>query len=260
MKRWGIIISVFYAAILLLLLVPGWVLISFKHKSVSDAIASAYDIRGLGNILPWLWLGTLIGGQALLLFLSVDTSRRRLRPRQHIAITAALTGLLTGLLAFAAIWSLWAGITNKEFDLFRWPWPEFESELAWYIRACVWLLALWTFWGTVFYLHYRGASDTLSAAVTWLLRGSVLELLIAVPTHVVVRLRGECSAPAVTGWGVVTGIAVMLLSFGPGILALYAKRAEAYRRKHDGGGGETRGSADDRARGKKENNEVAEKF
>ena len=84
-------------------------------------------------------------------------------------------------------------------------------------------------WGIVFFIYLRGSSAVLNRALTWLLRGSVLELLIAVPSHVIVRRRDECCAAALTSFGIVTGIAVMLLSFGPGILLLYKKRIESYR-------------------------------
>jgi hypothetical protein len=58
--------------------------------------------------------------------------------------------------------------------------------------------------------------------------GSVLGLLIAVPSHVVARQRGDSSAPMVTSFGIATGIAIMLLSFGPGVLLLYKKRLNDY--------------------------------
>ena len=93
----------------------------------------------------------------------------------------------------------------------------------------IWI-GVWVIWGGVFYQYYRDSSKALSSLVSWLLKGSILELLIAVPAHVVVRHRHDCSAPFVTGFGIVTGIAIMLLCFGPGVLALYKKKLDAYRR------------------------------
>jgi hypothetical protein len=50
----------------------------------------------------------------------------------------------------------------------------------------------WLVWGILFYRLWRNSNDPVTRAVAWLLRGSVLELLIAVPAHVMVRRRHEC--------------------------------------------------------------------
>jgi hypothetical protein len=159
-----------------------------------------------------------------------------LRPRRHVAVSFGLAALLLALLSLAAVLSLAAGAYGDR--VFDWVLFPLGNE-AWdrFRKALLWLAALWAVWGAVFYLHLRGTSRAFSSAVNWLLRGSVLELLIAVPSHVWVQRREECSAPGVTGFGIATGIAVMLLCFGPGVLALYKKRIDRLRAGRQSGTG-----------------------
>jgi hypothetical protein len=65
----------------------------------------------------------------------------------------------------------------------------------------------------------------------WLIKGSVLELLVAVPSHVIVRARHDCCAPDVTGMGIATGLAILLMSLGPGALFLYRERMRRLSRR-----------------------------
>ena len=234
MKRWGIVITAFYVVAIVVMVVPGVMLymrVPFEgslHLHVRDAFDMALDVCLFWGW--WIWAVTLVSGQALLLFLSVDTSWRRLKPRQHVAVTTVLAGSLTALLTFGAIWSLAAGVFGEK--VFDWPWPlspwNGKGELFFGSGVLGWWAGLWAIWGSVFYLYYRNVPEPLARIVSWLLRGSVLELLIAVPAHIVVRHRDDCSAPVLTGWGIVTGIAVMLLCFGPGVLALYKRKLDAY--------------------------------
>ena len=96
-----------------------------------------------------------------------------------------------------------------------------RMEQAGIITAVFWLI-----WGLVF-RRYAAADDEetiLNRSLRWLMRGSILELLIAVPSHVIVRRRDDCCAPLGTFWGIATGISVMLLCFGPGVFFLFVKR------------------------------------
>ena len=86
--------------------------------------------------------------------------------------------------------------------------------------------ASWLVWAVVFYLLSRatGPRESIRQQSVGLLRGSILELLIAVPSHIVVRGRGDCCAGIYTFIGITMGISVMLLSFGPAVFLLYYAR------------------------------------
>jgi hypothetical protein len=90
----------------------------------------------------------------------------------------------------------------------------------------------------LFYRSSRGANppDVISRQCRLLLRGSILELLIAVPTHIVARSRDYCCAGAMTFVGLTLGISVMLFSYGPAVFFLYAER---WRRLHPEPAGES---------------------
>jgi hypothetical protein len=157
----------------------------------------------------------------MLLLLSVDSSVRRLSPRQHVLLSVATIAISIALLTGAAVYSALAGIWGD-----RIPEALFISRM----RLVAPLLVLWVSWGVIFYLYAKGTPIAMTRLVGWLMKGSVLELLIAVSCHVIVRRRGDCSAPLLSGYGIATGVAIMLLSFGPSVLFLYKRRLKQYRR------------------------------
>ena len=84
----------------------------------------------------------------------------------------------------------------------------------------------WLVWGFIFSRFAKSdePDSLVKRGTRWLLRGSILELLVAVPSHVIVRRRDDCCAPLGTFWGIATGISVMLLCFGPGVYFLFVER------------------------------------
>jgi hypothetical protein len=86
----------------------------------------------------------------------------------------------------------------------------------------------WLIWSIVFYRFYRDAEPRtlLQRLTAWLIRGSILELLVAVPSHIIVRRRDDCCAPGFTFFGMATGVVIMALAFGPGLFFLFRKRFE----------------------------------
>ena len=213
MRKWGVLISIIYALIVLGLLTPMAVLLAGPSdlREFSHGVLAAYR-----EWLAWFPIVIVLGGQALLFFLSVDTSQKRLKPRSHILLSCVLAGILTALLAFALIGAIGVAVQGDRFGEGAFANPFLFFGLA------------WLFWGIVFYFFLRNSSEIVNRVTSWLLRGSILELLVVVPCHVIVRRRHDCSAPMVTSFGIITGMAIMLLSFGPSVLFLYKKRLEAY--------------------------------
>lgn len=232
MRKWGVVISAFYALVLLALFGPAYLLLSQDQfngwpRFLKD-LMEGYESWGF-----WIFVGMLLGSQALLLFLSVDTSESRLKPRAHVLISVALSALLTAILTSALIWSLALAIRGDNlFDsmgnLSKTLLGSRNDDYFAIFWTLVFWAALWLLWGILFYLYFRNSSEVVTRTISWLLKGSILELLVVVPCHVIVRRRHDCSAPVVTSFGIVTGIAIMLLSFGPSVLFLYKKRLDAY--------------------------------
>jgi hypothetical protein len=223
MRNWGLAVSLFYALIIIVLLVPiavwlgvgidatGW---TGFYLHVKDAYATWFT---------WVIVAVPMIGEFLLLFLRVDTSQKRLKPRTHILISSITTAFFLGLLTFAGVLGVGVGFRG-------------DKAMPDGVPAVLAATAVaWAAWAIIFYRVHRDSTDAVSRAVTWLLRGSVLELLIAVPAHVIVRRRGDCSAPIATSFGITSGIAIMLLAFGPSVLLLYKQRIERYSMKTSAG-------------------------
>lgn len=217
MRKWGSVVSLFYAAAVILLLIPLGVALVGNWKTASEL--HSYIFQTYRYWATWICVAVLVFGQILLLVLSVDLTQRRLKPRTHILISAVTSGLFLMILSSLAILCFALAMRGDRID-------------DWAISLLRWVpLAAWVVWGIIFYRYSRGTQDAVTRAARWLLRGSVLELLIAVPSHVIVRRRDDCCAPIGTGIGITTGLAIMLLSFGPSVIFLYRKRMDDLKRQ-----------------------------
>jgi hypothetical protein len=160
----------------------------------------------------------LVVCELALLFVPVRVASRRPVTRRALWIP------LLGSATLAALLGLGGALAVAEYmkldDRFTWVILS-TGGVVWVIWTCAfWLLSL-----------ERGPDSVASRLHRWLLAGSVLELLIAVPTHLVVRRRTECCAGIGTGIGICAGVAVMLLAFGPSVGFLYYRRWKQVRRR-----------------------------
>ena len=209
MKRWALVVVVLYFLILVVLPVPLTVLAFAPQVSLKD--------EALGAV-SWSWLewpGVMALAQAALLVVQVRVASRRPVARRSLLWPVVITGLMmTGLAA---------GAFGCLFELAR----QDRGAPEWFWRAALAsAVVFWLVWVVVFYRSSRATApaDVVSRQCRLMFRGSILELLIAVPTHIVARHRDYCCAGMMTLIGLAVGISVMLFSFGPAVFFLYAER------------------------------------
>jgi len=208
MKRWALVVAALYVLILAVLTLPV-TLIAFVPQAKGKGTVEVYL-----QVSFWLWLGVMGLAQAALLVVPVRVVSRRPMSRRSLLWPVVTTGLMMGALGLGAIYSLgeFVGQGNVP-DWFLW--AGIGSGVI-----------IWCVWGCLFYRASRNADpdDVVSRQCRLMLRGSILELLIAVPTHIVARSRDYCCAGFMTFVGLALGISVMLFSFGPSVFFLYVSR------------------------------------
>jgi hypothetical protein len=214
MRHWGLVIGVCYALLAMLLFAPG----------ISLLFGDPLQFPDIRLWQTWLVFVLLIALQVLLLFLSVDTSWRRRKPRRHAGVMIVTSAFLFALLLMGVIFSVCdavPAIAGETGDFIDWMFTGRALALVW--------LPSWIFWAILLFLYVRGTSDRLTRLLGWVIKGSVVELLIAVPCHLIARQRTDCCAGAGGAIGIATGLAVMLAAFGPAVLLLYQQRLERLR-------------------------------
>jgi hypothetical protein len=239
MKRWAVLTVLIYALALIILSVPV-TFAAFANWGKNDMNVKFQDLFQLYlQWQYWLWLGILVGGQALLLLLPVDISERRLPARRKLKVPVIVTAFFLASLCFAGILSILCAIfKDRGLDVLSFVDNIFTkggnaTNLGVIINLLIDTSVFWIAWACIFrrYAKSDEPDALLKRALRWLLRGSILELLVAVPSHVIVRRRDDCCAPAGTFWGIATGISVMLLCFGPGVYFLFVERFQKLKPK-----------------------------
>ena len=203
---------------------PGWVY----------AVLAIYGIGAVALLTAPVW-GSLLAGEndvlpagitvacvtlcgLSLMILPVRVVRRRRIAHRSIWIPILASGLLAGALMAGAIMA-WCEY-QKFFDE--------PSTYASAIGGCV----VWLIWSIVFaWIAFAREPQSIGMKLhRTLIAGSVLELLVAVPTHIVVRRRPDCCAGMMTGTAICIGVIVMFVAFGPSVLLLYYQRQKRISR------------------------------
>ncbi|MGD0390222.1 MAG: hypothetical protein ABSC42_14845 [Tepidisphaeraceae bacterium] len=157
--------------------------------------------------------GLVVCGLALMV-LPIKAIRQRPISRRSIWFPIIASGLLAGALLFGGGFALIAVFRGD----------DVPSPLGWAILFSS--VGVWAAWSIVFALiAVRSGPGRIGMTLHRLLiTGSVLELLVAVPSHVIVRRRHLCCADIATGFGICIGLSVMIVSLGPSVLILFHRR------------------------------------
>lgn len=186
-------------------------------------LLTAFPAERTKASIPWgifaappYWVFVLWVGLSQFLLIRVPVRLKLGRPvtRRGLALPIVVTGFWMGCLMTGGVVSLSEALDRN------WE-PEKQQSL--------WLglpVLTWIGWAVVFGRWSRtlGAQSLVEAQGRWMLRGSILELLVAVPTHVVTRGRTDCCAGFATFFGITMGLSVMLLAFGPAVFFLFHAR------------------------------------
>jgi len=203
MKRWALLVIGLYA----LILTPiAYCLACYSIEGLSEADAESFA-------LGWAAIMTLC--QAALLVVPVRIHSRRPVARRHLlwpVLVAVLSCCAMGVGMFLAVIETVANSGGHgDMDI---------------LAAGAVVGGLWITWAFLFgfYTGGRDPKTFMRRTVRFLIVGSILELLVAVPAHIIARHRDYCCAGYLSVWGLGLGISVMLFAFGPGVLALFVRR------------------------------------
>ena len=213
MKKWPIIVAILYALVCLTLIIPlDWVTDGCKWAKLADV-----NLVDIGRFfMTWqmrILAVLMVLAQLALLCIPVAVAAERPVARRHIITTVLAAAFMMGVLAFGAAASI------VEFG-----YKPGEKGSLWPIVAIV--LGSWVFWALWFYrcANTRRPDGKLKKITRFLWTGSILELLIAIPTHIVARQRNYCCAGLFTFVGITCGMSVMLFAFGPAVYFLFVER------------------------------------
>jgi len=133
--------------------------------------------------------------------------------KRRAFLPVVLAAFLLTVLFVASFFAL-AELTNVDGD------DTYQMWMFWILVGVNWIG-----WSLAFLItytkhdRYTFARKLLSA----LFLGSLMELLVTIPSHVIVSRRPGCFVGIATGLGLSSGIAVMLWAFGPGIILLFLR-------------------------------------
>jgi hypothetical protein len=215
MKTWTYLVIVLYILLVAILIIPSLFPLADLIAGKPDWCDFSATTKMISSWEGWILIAILVVFQTLLLFYPIGQIKEPPKPQRSIWVTVLLSVVLFTLLLFAISACITAAIKGDRID---------DKVMLIWLPAFV--VCSWVAWAIVFYKFGKSTDHAgfASNIYVWLIRGSVVEMLVAIPSHIIVRHRNDCCAPGITFAGLAVGMAVMGLVFGPAIFFLFAAR------------------------------------
>ena len=224
MKRWALLVVGLYVLIMAALAIP-LVVAAFSEWPMDDVLKAMRMPGEDGGLVAfvttcWIWIAVMAICQIGLLVVPVRLARRRPVTKRWI-VWPIVTSIFLTLLMFAGAFMAVAETVEHTPDGHAWKITALVSSV----------IGAWLVWAFLlgFYSGAREPRTFMGRLAKFLVAGSILELLIAVPTHVLARQRDYCCAGFGTFWGLAVGFSVMLMAFGPGVFVLFTRRYQSVK-------------------------------
>jgi hypothetical protein len=199
-----------------------WILLGLYIAIILGLLGMIYTghLDFFGNLegrllwTPFLLVIT-IASQALFIFSAGTVNLcRPIRKRRLVVPVIIASLMMTVLVASLSLSITELAYIDKKVD------SHLLNYAFWIIIGLSWVI-----WGTVFFIKYKDKPryKILRNLISTIITGSLIELLAAIPSHIIVSRRPGCFVGLATACGIIGGIAVMLWSFGPGIIFLFLR-------------------------------------
>ena len=214
MTKWAFLTVLLYISLVVLLFIPAVIWIETVIVGDSSSISDL-----LGIYFHWqLWLvyGVMLLIQILLLIFPMAKTNGRPKPQRAIWSSVVISAFLFTILFVGIVISIASAIWGDDVG----------NHPVFTILVLLLIVFSWAIWAIVFYRfgHITDRDSFMEKITGWLIKGSIVELLVAVPCHIIVRHKDQCCAQAFTLLGIAAGLVIMAFAFGPGIFFLFLKR------------------------------------
>ena len=220
MQKWAFCTLLLYVVLVVVVFIPAIVCVFDWLGGEESDLSIDLSILKTWQFRVYCGIGFLM--QALLLLFPVRVSEGPMVPKRLIWVPVITSALMFSILLLGIIWSVTMAIWGDDL---------LDDYFLWASLGVV--LVSWGVWMRLFYRFSKKVSpkDFSQRTIGWLIKGSILELLVAVPSHIIVRRRDECCAPGISALGISAGLVIMLLAFGPGLYFLFRRRFESMKPK-----------------------------